>query len=74
MRLSKENSHYQILVGNNKYVKKTITICFGTERLEITDQEIDIVFDAMSLDLNKGSIRVSSGIFKSLQLDMGNNE
>ena len=74
MKLSKVNNQYQILVDNRKFVKDTVTICFGTEKIEVVEQEIDLIFDAMTLDAGKGTIRVSSGVFKSLQLDMENNE
>ena len=57
-------------MDNRKFVKDTVTICFGSEEIIIAKQDIDIIFDAMLLNMGKGTIRVSSGVFKSLQLDV----
>jgi len=63
-------NQYQILVDNRKFAKETLKICFGEEEIKVIKQDVDIIFDAMSLNMGKGTIRVSSGVFKSLQLDM----
>jgi len=61
-------------VDNRKILVDRMEIRFGEQKIVIEDQEADLIFDAMSLNLVDESIRVSSGVFKSLQLEVIRNE